>query len=166
MLRAPAPAPVAPGVTLPLAGRPVTLCSSGAPRGPCRLEGDRLLVPDAAPGPAVAAFLRALAQARLAPAARAAAQRLGRRAGRISFRDTRSRWGSCTSRGDLAFSWRLAMAPPAVQDYVAIHEAAHLVEMNHGPAFWAVVAGLCPGYRVQRAWLRGEGRGLHGFTFR
>ena len=166
MLRAPAPVPVGPGVTLPLAGRPVAVCPSGAVRGACRLEGDRLLAPEAAPGPAVAAFLRALAQERLAPAARAAAQRLERRAGRIAFRDTRSRWGSCTSRGDLAFSWRLAMAPPAVQDYVAIHEAAHLVEMNHSPAFWALVARLCPTYRVQRAWLRGEGRALHGFTFR
>jgi predicted metal-dependent hydrolase len=68
-------------------------------------------------------------------------------------------------RGDLMFSWRLAMAPEAVRDYVAVHEAAHLVEMNHGPAFWKLVADLRPDWRTQRAWLRREGPGLHRFRF-
>jgi hypothetical protein len=93
--------------------------------------------------------------------ARTLAAALGRPVRKVSFRDTRSRWGSCTAKGDLAFSWRLAMAPRGVQEYVAAHEAAHLVEMNHGPGFWRLVARLRPDYRIQRAWLRSEGAGLH-----
>ncbi len=75
----------------------------------------------------------------------------------ISVKDTRSRWGSCTADGQLAFSWRLIMAPPAVLDYVAAHECAHLKEMNHSAKFWAHVARCCPDWQRQRAWLR-----LHG----
>jgi len=75
----------------------------------------------------------------------------------ISVKDTRSRWGSCTADGQLAFSWRLIMAPPEVLDYVAAHECAHLREMNHSAKFWALVARCCPDWQRQRAWLR-----LHG----
>ncbi len=63
------------------------------------------------------------------------------------------------------YSWRLIMAPPAVLDYVAAHEVAHLVEMNHSAAFWAVVAGICPGWQGQRRWLHGNGQRLHGYRF-
>ena len=63
----------------------------------------------------------------------------------LALRDTRSRWGSCSPDGRLMYSWRLIMAPPAVLDYVAAHEVAHLVEMNHSPAFWAVVSRIYPG---------------------
>ncbi|WP_291070257.1 SprT family zinc-dependent metalloprotease [Hyphomonas sp.] len=75
----------------------------------------------------------------------------------ISVKDTRSRWGSCTADGQLAFSWRLVMAPPEVLNYVAAHECAHLREMNHSARFWAHVARCCPDWQRQRAWLR-----LHG----
>jgi predicted metal-dependent hydrolase len=163
--RAPPAVAVADGVRLPVDGRLVTVAAVARPRTPCRLEGEALIAPAAAPGPAVAAFLKLRAQGAIAPAARRAAAILGRGVGRISFRDTRSRWGSCTAKGDLAFSWRLAMAPPEVRDYVAVHEAAHLVEMNHGPGFWRLVAELRPDFRVQRAWLRREGAGLHGYRF-
>ncbi len=67
--------------------------------------------------------------------------------------------------GRLSFSWRLAMAPPEVLDYVAAHEAAHLVEMSHGSRYWEVVERIMPDYRRHRAWLKREGRGLHGFRF-
>jgi hypothetical protein len=63
------------------------------------------------------------------------------------------------------YSWRLILAPPAVLDYVAAHEVAHLVEMNHSPAYWAVVGRICPGWQAQRAWLRGEGQALHRLRF-
>ena len=63
------------------------------------------------------------------------------------------------------YSWRLIMAPPAVLDYVAAHEVAHLVEMNHQPSFWAVVEQLCPDYRRHRRWLRDEGDHLHRVIF-
>lgn len=157
---------VAPGATIPVDGQPLRL--ETGPRGlrVCRIEGGALLLPPGRmAGPAVSAFLALRARDTLVPAAQRAAERLGRTARRISFRDTRSRWGSCTADGDLMFSWRLAMAPEAVRDYVAVHEAAHLVEMNHGPRFWALVADLRPDWRHQRAWLRREGPGLHRFRF-
>jgi predicted metal-dependent hydrolase len=90
---------------------------------------------------------------------------LGRQAAAVSLRDARSRWGSCSAQGRLSFSWRLAMAPPEVLDYVAGHEAAHLVEMNHGPRYWEAVEKIMPDYRRHRAWLKREGRKLHGFRF-
>jgi predicted metal-dependent hydrolase len=152
---------VAFGGTIPFRGRAVTLVA-GRVRRP-ELRGDSLVLPEGAERVAarVQAFLRATARDALAAAADRHASRLGRRYGRLTLRDTRGRWGSCSSRGDLMFSWRLIMAPDAVLDYVAAHEVAHLAEMNHSPAFWAVVSRLCPGYRVQRQWLRDHGTSLH-----
>jgi predicted metal-dependent hydrolase len=123
------------------------------------------------PGPAAQAGPRAAAwlceQARQACAAgvdrhTAAA---GLRPGRLTLRDPRSRWGSCSTSGDLMFSWRLIMAPVAVLDYVVAHEVAHLAEMNHSPRFWAVVKRLCPDYPAARDWLRRHGARLHGHDF-
>ncbi|MFN6979665.1 MAG: M48 family metallopeptidase, partial [Gemmobacter sp.] len=116
-------------------------------------------------GARVAAFLRLLARDRLAAACDAHAARAGRRYVRLVLRDTRSRWGSCTAQGALMFNWRLAMAPPAVLDYVAAHEVAHLVRMDHSPAFWAEVERLRPGHAADRAWLRRHGGALHGWRF-
>lgn len=165
LARAPVVTEVRHGATLLLDGAAVTLDATAPPRTPARLTGTVLRAPAEAPGAAVAAFLKARAREAMAPAALRAAAALGRSVRRISFRDTRSRWGSCTAQGDLSFSWRLAMAPPGVRDYVAVHEAAHLVEMNHSPAFWALVARLRPDFRVQRAWLRREGATLQRFRF-
>jgi hypothetical protein len=78
----------------------------------------------------------------------------------ISVKDTRSRWGSCTADGQLSFSWRLIMAPPKVLDYVAAHECAHLLEMNHSAKFWTHVSRCVPDWKRQRAWLRTHGAGL------
>ncbi len=72
----------------------------------------------------------------------------------ISIRDQRTRWGSCSSKGALSFNWRLVMAPPAVLEYVVIHELAHIRQPNHSPAFWNVVAQYTPNYKVLRQWLR------------
>ena len=91
------------------------------------------------------------------------AERLGADYGRITIRDTISRWGSCSARGNLSFCWRLVLAPSAVADYVAAHEVCHLREMNHSPAFWRLVAGLCPDYKKHRAWLRQKGSRLHQY---
>ena len=65
----------------------------------------------------------------------------------------------------LSYSWRLILAPPYVLDYLAAHEVAHLVEMNHSPAYWQVVTGICPGWRQERAWLRANGQDLHRLRF-
>jgi predicted metal-dependent hydrolase len=87
--------------------------------------------------------------------------RFGYNYGRIAIRDQKSRWGSCSRQGNLNFNWRLLLAPLAVLDYIVIHELAHLKEGNHSPRFWALVAGQCPDYRDQRAWLRQHGPELH-----
>lgn len=116
-------------------------------------------------GPQIKALMRHHARDALAEASDRYASALGRAYTGLSIRDTRSRWGSCSAQGVLMYSWRLIMAPPAVLDYVAAHEVAHLVEMNHQPAFWNVVASICPDYNVHRAWLRTHGDSLHRVTF-
>lgn len=79
----------------------------------------------------------------------------------ISIRDTRSRWGSCSGSGRLSFSWRLAMAPPAVLDYLVVHELCHLRHPDHSERFWALVASRLPAYERARGWLRRRGRELY-----
>lgn len=154
------------GSVLPVAGQPRRV--GRAMDGPPRLDGAQLLVgPRArAIGPQAEAVLREEARARLTDAALRAARVYGRTVTGITLKDTRSRWGSCSAQGRLMFSWRLVLAPSEVLDYVAIHEAAHLVEMNHSRAFWAQVARLCPDYAAHRDWLRVHGAGLHRFRFR
>lgn len=85
------------------------------------------------------------------------AERLGVQASSISLRSQSSRWGSCSSAGRLNYNWRLIMAPPFVLDYVAAHEVAHLREMNHSAAFWALVEETLPDMERGRAWLRANG---------
>lgn len=105
----------------------------------------------------VADFLRAEARHRFTMLAVAKAGEAGLRPRRITVKDTRTRWGSCSARGDLSFCWRLVMAPPFVQDYVAAHEVAHLRHMNHGSRFWALVATMTPHTEAAMRWLRDEG---------
>lgn len=116
-------------------------------------------------GPRIKAFLRLAARDALAEASDRYAAALGRSYSRLSLRDTRSRWGSCSSKGVLMYSWRLIMAPPEVLNYVAAHEVAHLAEMNHSPAFWAVVERLYPNHQRYRDWLRQNGDQLHRVQF-
>ncbi len=80
--------------------------------------------------------------------------------GRITIRDQKTRWGSCSSCGNLNFNWRLILAPEGVQDYVVVHELAHRKQMNHSPDFWAVVEGVLPDYAVRRQWLKQHGSEL------
>jgi predicted metal-dependent hydrolase len=82
---------------------------------------------------------------------------------RLTLRDTRSRWGSCSSTGALNFSWRLILAPPFVLDYLAAHEVAHLVHMDHSPAFWRVTRRLFAETDRAEAWLKAHGSSLHRF---
>lgn len=135
--------------------------------GPLRREGDVLRVPgrpETVPVRA-GAFLREAARAACAGGVARLAPTVGRAATRLTLRDPRARWGSCTAKGELMFSWRLVLAPTAVLDYVVAHEMAHLREMNHGPDFWALVERLCPDYRTHRDWLRRNGPGLHAWDF-
>lgn len=154
---------VAIGEKITLEGVVLTL-SAGQGRS-VRIEGDQLIVPGDRVAARVAAFLKMRARDRLAAASDHYAAQIGRQVTQISLRDTRSRWGSCTHQGALMYNWRLIMAPPAVLDYVAAHEVAHMVEMNHSDAFWAVVARLYPTWKLQRAWLKRYGAQLHGVRF-
>lgn len=151
------------GDTIPIEGthRPV----AAGPGRSARLAGGRVEVPVGQEGPKIMALLKQMARERLAGRVAHHAGALGRPHGKLTLRDTRSRWGSCTTRGDLMFSWRLIMAPPEVLDYVAAHEVAHLAEMNHSPAFWAVCERLAPGYEAPRAWLRRNGSELLAWRF-
>ena len=108
----------------------------------------------------VADFLRAEARRRLAPIVAEKALLAQAKPRRITVKDTSSRWGSCAPDGSLAFSWRLVMTPPFVQDYVAAHEVAHLRHMNHGKRFWALVDQLTPHTEAAVPWLRREGARL------
>jgi predicted metal-dependent hydrolase len=82
----------------------------------------------------------------------------GERVRRVSIRNQRSRWGSCSARGTISLNWRLIQVPPAVRDYLILHELAHLKHPNHSARFWRRVAELCPHYRESDAWLKQQGR--------
>lgn len=154
------------GVELPVEGRPL-LIAPGAGRL-VHEAGDKVLVPGAQERVAtrLQAYLKTRARDRLASASDHYAALLGRDYTRLTLRDTRSRWGSCSAQGALNYSWRLILAPPEVLRYVAAHEVAHLQEMNHAPAFWAVVGDLMPEYNAPRRWLRENGAALHKYRFR
>lgn len=73
---------------------------------------------------------------------------------RVFIKNSKSRWGSCSSRGNLNFNYKLLFLPPQVADYIIVHELCHLRHFNHGPQFWALVAQVCPNYKELRAALR------------
>ncbi len=153
------------GAVIPFLGGHLTLrCAGGSDPGVER-DGDVLRVRGLPENVSkqTAGWLRCAAQEEIAPRVREKSARLGSTFGRIGLRDTVSRWGSCSSAGNLSFSWRLAMAPLPVLDYVVAHEVAHLVEANHGSRFWSLVGELCDDPDASRAWLRRHGPGLHRY---
>jgi len=159
----PAAVPFVPDAIIPFKDGTLQIDHDADRRGHARLEGDRLLVGGDEPH-----LVRRVRDA-LKKEARRELQALvadkvpltGKSAGRISIRDQTSRWGSCSSRGDLNFNWRLICAPSFVADYVAAHEVAHLIHMDHSPAFWRLVADLTEYPKSGREWLRDNGAGLH-----
>lgn len=109
-------------------------------------------------------WYRRQARARLTAVAERESERLGLRGwSRIRVGDPRGRWGSCSSRGTLSFSWRLVMAPAEVLGYVVVHELCHLRHMNHSPHYWRLVDEAWPTRRDQQAWLRRHGAELHSY---
>ena len=168
--RLPAAVPFAPGTELPLRGVPHRIVHRGGERGPVWTEFDAhgaplLCVAGEAPHVArrMGDFLRRAARRDLDAASRRHAAALGVVVKRIAVRDQSSRWGSCSNSGVLSFSWRLIFAPPFVLDYLAAHEVAHLVELNHSPRFWRLVAKLSADTERAKAWLDVHGTGLHRY---
>jgi predicted metal-dependent hydrolase len=155
----PDPLPFIDGALVPIGGVTHRIRHRPHARGGAWLENDELHVTGAAEFVArrVRDFLRAEARRRIAGLVNDKTSVLGRPPRRLSVKDTRSRGGSCSSDGSLAFCWLLVMAPSFVHDYVAAHEVAHLRHMNHGPRFWALVQELTPHSDTAIPWLKREG---------
>ncbi|GAB4576908.1 MAG: SprT family zinc-dependent metalloprotease [Rhodothalassiaceae bacterium] len=154
------------GALLPFRGRPHRLrhCEN-APRRPELGDGEiRLGGPPGHVARRLLAWLREMAAHDLAMASAQHAEALGVTPRRIGVREMRSRWGSCSARGDLSFNWRLILAPPFVLDYVAAHEVAHLRIRDHGPRFWSLVESRTPHMAKARSWLKCEGAGLFRYA--
>lgn len=163
--RQPQPVPFQVGSIVPVAGVPHTIALSVRATDPVRARDGVLLVggrPESLPA-LVEGWLRVQARLSLTDAVQRHSATLGLPTPPLSLRDPRTRWGSCSSRGRLSFSWRLAMAPADVLDYLAAHEVAHLRELNHSSRFWALVVELMPGYEAQELWLKRHGRDLHRY---
>jgi predicted metal-dependent hydrolase len=150
------------GAVLPVLGCDLLVRHRTDQRAGVRQEGSILAVGGGAQDlpRRLTAWLRAAARAALTASASGKAAVLGRSPAAIAVRDTRSRWGSCSSKGALSFSWRLIFAPPTVLDYVVAHEMAHLRVRGHGPDFWRTVALLGGDVEDARGWLRQHGRDL------
>jgi len=168
--RLPEAIPFADGILLPLRGVPHRITHRRGARGTVWTEmttgGDGLLcVAGLAPHieRRVGDFLRREAKRDLEAASRRYADALGLGFRRVTVRDQSSRWGSCSTAGMLSFSWRLILAPSQVLDYLAAHEVAHLVEMNHSPDFWRLVQRICPHHEGAKAWLDVHGADLHRY---
>jgi predicted metal-dependent hydrolase len=170
--RVPEPVPFADDAKFPLRGRMHRINFAGAARGAEVVSTEesaggmpRLTITGRVEHAArrLKDWLAAEARADLDERVTWHAKRLGVRVRRIGLRDQTTRWGSCSASGLLSFSWRLILAPPFVLDYVAAHEVAHLLEMNHGPRFWKLVAKAVPQLEEAKEWLRNEGTQLHRY---
>lgn len=167
----PDPVPFAHGMAMPLRGeahgivftgvtrtRLVNIAAGPGPRAEIRVPG----APETAPQ-RLRNWLIDEAKRDLDKRVTFHARRLGVSPKRIAIRDQSSRWGSCSTTRVLSFSWRLLLAPPAILDYVAAHEVAHLAEMNHGPRFWALVRKTLPDFEASKRWLQVYGLDLHRY---
>ncbi len=156
------------GSTLPLRGVPYIIQATKERRGLIKADPETRTI--LVPGDAVHLtrrledWLKKLAKTELAEASQRYAKMMEVNIGRITVRDQKSRWGSCSSAGDLSYSWRLILAPSFVLDYVAAHEVAHRQHMNHSPKFWRLVLTHCPGASEAKRWFKTHSSGLHLFT--
>ncbi len=158
------------GIEVPLRGVPHRIAHRRGARGTVWIEtgsdGERLLcVAGEAPhvDRRIGDFLRREAKRELEAASLQFAAALGVTIKRVSVRDQASRWGSCSTAGVLSYSWRLILAPSYVLNYLAAHEVAHLIEMNHSARFWRMVRRLCPEHERAKVWLEVHGSDLHRY---
>lgn len=156
---------LADGATIPIKGMPHVIRHQSGARGTVWLESGEIHVrgaPEHLPR-RIRDWLIREAKAEFELRAQAMAARIGARVRRVSVREMRSRWGSCTSDGRLAFSWRLMLAPEEIIHYLVAHEVAHLRQPDHSPAFWALVRELDPNAMTARRWLKRHGSELHSY---
>lgn len=152
--------PVTDGSPILIEGKRCILRLHRGARRSGRLAGEEyhLTLPNPDSDPDVRAAIRAtlstVALARIRQRLNHYVPRIGKMPGRVTIREQKSRWGSCSSKGNLNFNWKLIMAPPQALDYVVIHELCHLYEFNHSPRFWALVARQMPDYEVWKKWLK------------
>src|SRR5215470_4769273 len=169
--RLPRAAPFEHGVEIPLRGMVYAISHRRSARGTVWTEidhqGRRLLCVAshdvAHVSRRITDFLKREAKRDLEAAVARYTERLGVEVKRISIRDQVSRWGSCSTSGALSFSWRLVLAPRFVLDYLAAHEVAHLLEMNHSTRFWRLLGRICPDMERAKAWLDVRGTDLHRY---
>ncbi len=160
-------APLEPGAVIPLYGRPTRLVAVGGAGAARLIDGpDGPFIQSGGEGEAFARrvenLFKRLARQVLIERTEHHLHTLGQRPVKVSIADTKSRWGSCSPHNrSIRYSWRVIMAPPAVADYLAAHEVAHLVHADHSPAYWSVVQRLVGDHRPFRKWLRDHGAGLH-----
>ena len=159
--------PVADGSPILIEGRRCVLRLRQGARRSGRLVGEEYQLtlprPDSDPDvrAAIRATLSSVALKRIRERLDYFAPRVGGVPGRIAIREQKSRWGSCSRKGNLNFNWKLIMAPPQALDYVVVHELCHLHEFNHSPRFWALVAAQMPDYEVWKKWLKTHGEDLY-----
>ena len=169
LARLPLLVPFEPSAIAPLRGVDHRIVHRPAARGVVWLEkgGDGPLICVAGERPhvprRVADFLKREAHKDIEAAVARHARAIGVKPKQIAVRDTVSRWGSCSATGGLSFSWRLILAPPFVLDYLAAHEVAHLVHLNHSPKFWSLLRRACPETNRAEAWLKAHGPSLHRY---
>jgi predicted metal-dependent hydrolase len=137
----------------------------GRVRSHVALRGEVLRVAVGSPGAepvraALEAWYRRRARLEVEPRLDAACKRAGTPYARLSIRQQRTRWASCSSTGAMSFNWRLLLAPPEILDYVVEHEVAHLEVLDHSPRFWRLLGSRSPGYREHERWLRRNGPAL------
>ncbi len=154
-----------PGQVVPLLDQPHRLVAMPAARRGVWAEAGQIQVSGPAEffGRRVGDFLKREARRHILARAGRMARQLGRDIAAVRLNDAKTRWGSCSSKGKLAFSWRLVLAPESVLTYVVAHEVAHLRELNHSPAFWTCVAQLTDQHREARRWLRVHGAELYRY---
>lgn len=162
---------VRPGIKLPVYGVPHMIVHEPGKRGTVSvgsdengptlvIHGDRVHLPRR-----LTDYLKREAKREIEALVEKHTAKVGRKAKAVRFKDTSSRWGSCTSDGNLSFSWRIMMAPRPVINYLVAHEVAHLKEMNHGPKFWKLCEELCPDTERCKAWLKKNGSALQAIQF-
>lgn len=167
MAKQPALVTLGDGAVFPLEGRELKICWEAGATRTIRIEGDRMQLGGAAESvaPRVLRWLKMRAKAVLETETREMARDNGLIVASVGVGDPRSRWGSCASDGTIRYSWRLILCPPEVRRATVAHELAHLLHMDHSPAFHAAhrrILGEDP--RPARAWLRAHGSALHRFT--